>query len=183
MGQRIRPKGISPDFGHDKIGLEGPDNRGNHLLERVDIDLVVRPFGQGDIDVVPDPLSTTYLIHPSRSGIKCFPGLVERNDQGSVLLIKGILDAIAVMCVDIDNCHLQSALNSLRNGNGDVIDVAEPLGIIPTRVVKPSEGIKGHISLPVKDEPHPHIRRPRGHKGPLINTRHDGIILRSDAMG
>ncbi len=72
---------------------------------------------------------------------------MEGNDKDPRIHIKGILDAVSVMGIAIDKGDPLAPIDCIDDGNGNVIDVTESLGMVRHSMVKASVRIEGPIRI------------------------------------
>lgn len=77
---------------------------------------------------------------------------MEGDGHDAVREVEGLLDAVAVVDVDIDVQHPLVSLQELQDGEHDVVHVAEPRGFCLLGVVHPAAPVEGHVHVPLVDQ-------------------------------
>ena len=93
-----------------------------------------------------------------------------------------MLDAVAVVRVDVDVGHAQPVLAQSQDGQHGVVDVAEAGGAIRKRVVQPAGEVKRALDGAARDE----VRRgerARGHElRDLPQSPEDGVVAEAEPV-
>mmetsp|Transcript_7849 Transcript_7849/g.19970 ORF Transcript_7849/g.19970 Transcript_7849/m.19970 type:complete len:228 (+) Transcript_7849:888-1571(+) len=70
---------------------------------------------------------------------------MEGHRHDAVREIEGLLDAVAVVDVDVEVQHARVVLEQLQDGQHQVVEVAEPAGLCPLGVVQPAGPVDGRV--------------------------------------
>ena len=80
---------------------------------------------------------------------------MKRNHENPVVSVKSVLHPVSVMGVNIHEGHPQSLFEKLDHRDGNVIYIAEPLGMIPAGMMKPSDRVEGDLYFAARNLPRP----------------------------
>ncbi len=100
------------------------------------ISLVISSGGQRDIDAVAASIACADFILETCSREQCPASLVKRYCHHIVAVVKGVLDAVAVMDIDIEIKDTPACFGKNSAGKGIIIKITEPCGLIRAGVMK-----------------------------------------------
>jgi hypothetical protein len=137
IAERVVRRGVRPRDVHDEVGAEHLEHRGQRGLERPQVERVVDVRAQGDRG----------RLHRLRVP----PGLVvDRERMDARVSSEESTGTVAVVQVQIDHQHppAVAAGARLRDGDGDVVEDAEPLAAIGEGVVEAAPEVHPHAPRP-----------------------------------
>ncbi len=92
------------------------------------------------------------VLEPARAGEELVRlVLVERDGHDAVGGEEGLLDAVAVMHVNVDVQHARVDAQQLQDGEHNVVDVAEARRLGPLGVMQPAAPGYGDVGLVAAD--------------------------------
>jgi len=182
VGEGVGGHGVHPEHADHQVGLEGLDQGRDDLAEGVEKDLVVAHFFEGHVDVVAFAWPFADLGFEAGAGIEGLAALVQRDSKHPVVLIKSVLDPVAVVRVNVNVGEAQAPGQELAGRDHDVVDIAEAFGHGIAGVVVSAHGVEGEVALAVGDE----LGGAPGGPGPeQVHVEHsgkDGAVLAAQAV-
>jgi hypothetical protein len=154
-----------------------PDDRLEDALLAHVVDAVV----EGEVDGVVLPRARADVAERARPGEKVAE-LVKRDAHDAVRREEGLLDAVAVVDVDVDLEHARVVLEELEDAEDDVIDVAEAGGFRLLRVVQAARPVDRDVSLPVVEARRAVDRRARLRLAEAKEAVKDGAVRKLAAV-
>lgn len=101
----VTSEGICSTLENDRGGPERVDHSLHHRLEQVDVRLIVNTVLKGNVQGVMFPHSATNLVNVSSAGEEITIVLVKGDGHNSIGGIKGLLDTVSVMDVNVHIEH------------------------------------------------------------------------------
>ena len=120
--------------------------RNTHRLENAPVRLIRDPILEGYVDRVPRPLSPPPVLALACPGEE-LAVLVEGVGHDAVGRPERLLDAVAVVAVDIDVEHAGDGAEELEDAEDDVVNVAEARGFALLCVVEATGPVDGNVGL------------------------------------
>lgn len=105
-----------------------------YIFVDVDETVIVEPVQQWHINGVAFSFTLTHVLQIARAREEVtIP--VEADGHHAVRHVEGLLDAIAMMNVDVDVEHALVILQQLENGKDDVVSVTKSFSLLLFRMV------------------------------------------------
>ena len=128
---------------------------GHHGVERAQPARVGGAHRQRDVDDVPLGAGPTDVVRPARAGEERPRRLVQRDGQDPRVVPERVLDAVAVVHVDVDvGDALGALLQRPGDGDGEVVVDAEARRGLGHRVVQPAGEVDGVLVVAAPDRAH-----------------------------
>ena len=143
--QAIAAKRIGAALQYNATGTIALDARFDDRSEHVSVGVVVDAVAQGNVDRIVSTGVLTDFVHRSGARKKIVPVLVKRNGHDAIGEIEGLLNAVAVVNVDVDVENARVPFQEFENGDDDVVHVAESGRFVLLRVVKSARPIDGDV--------------------------------------
>lgn len=119
----------------------------------------------------------TDLVHVAGAGEKPIAVLVERHGHDAVGEVKRLLDAVAVVHVDVDVQHAGMVLEQLQYGDDDVVDVTEARGLELLGVVQAAGPVDGDVATVLVQLHRAVQRRARVHGAKVVQPLEHRTVL------
>jgi hypothetical protein len=154
----------------------------NDFFEGPHIDFVVRKGRKRKVDRIPLPHPFSDLIFISRTGEECISCLVEREGQDLVRTIKGPLNPISMVGVEINISDPLALLQEFQNSNGCIIDITKAGGARRICVMKPASDVEDNILFPTGNEITGLQGCPGHPERPIVDAPEDRIVSRAQPV-
>ena len=171
FGQWVGKVRVDAELGHHHVRPETLEERWDQPVESPKVDLVVGPGRKRQVDSIAFPCTAAGFFDLPRAGKQRPSILVKRDGQDPVGIVEGILDAVAVVNVDIDVRHPLALLEEPGDGDRGIVVDAEARGVVAPGVVETTAEAEGHLTLP----PHQQVgAAKRGADGLRVQVMHAG---------
>mmetsp|Transcript_21755 Transcript_21755/g.64501 ORF Transcript_21755/g.64501 Transcript_21755/m.64501 type:complete len:428 (+) Transcript_21755:163-1446(+) len=161
---------------HDSAGLVHLHDLPDHGLEDGGVRGVVDAVLERKVDRVVLPRVCSDVLDVARAG-KVLAKLVKGDGQHAVCRVKGLLDAVAVVDVNVNVEHAAVVLEQLEDGKHDVVRVAEARGLGLFRVVQPARPVNRNVRRALVELDGAADRAARAGLAKLVEALEDGAVL------
>ena len=181
MSKGIVPVRVPPYLDVDDVGpigfKQGRDNR----IKSVNIDIIISALEKGDVHIVAVSFPDAQLVFGAPPWIQGLSRFMKGYGQNAIVSVKGVLDAVAVMRVNVDVSYFSLILNDLCYGQGNIIYVAEAFGIVTARVMEPAMRIECDAGLVVHQKTCPFAGPPCCCQCIVIHARDNRVVRIADS--
>jgi len=149
--QPVRAEGVRAALQDNGGGAVVIDHGVDDALEQADVVLVVDAVAERDVEGVVFSGAAADVVEVTSTGEEVIlVVLVEGKGHDAVGGEEGLLDAVAVVHVDVDVEHARVVAQELQDREHDVVDVAEPARFRFLCVVQPTAPVYCDVALPGK---------------------------------
>jgi len=118
----------------------------DNALEEFEELVVLDASLERDVDRVEPALAFSALLQAAGAREEVLAELVEAEGEHTVRAVKGFLDAVAVMHVDVDVEDADEVSEQAEDADNDVVDVAEAVGLALLGVVQSTASVDCNVS-------------------------------------
>ena len=147
----VAAEGVGAALEHDGGGLVSGDHRLHDGFEKVDVVFVVDSIAEWDVEGVVFSGPAANVVPAAGSGEEVvFVVFVEGESHNPVGGEEGLLNAVAVVHVDVNVQHTWVVPEQLQNREHNVVDIAESRRFGFFSVVEPAGPVYRDVGLPVE---------------------------------
>ena len=161
---------------HDGVGLIELHHLGHDRLKDGVVDVVVDAVAERKVDGVVLALAGADVAQVAGAR-EVLAVLVERDGHDAIGGVEGLLDAVAVVHVDVDVEHALVVLEQLENGEHDVVDVAEAGRLALLGVMQTAAPVDGDVRRLLVELDGAGDRAARAYRAKLVEAVEDGTVL------
>ena len=142
MRERVVAVRVRAELQHHHVGRERTDGRRDHALEREPVLGIAGTGRERQVHREPGALTGTDIDEPPCAGEQVAAGLVHRDGEDVGALVERLLNAVAVVHVDVDVGDPQAGVlgGGASDGDRGVVVDAEAGGAVAVRVVQAAGG-------------------------------------------
>ena len=179
VGERVLVVGVDAELGADEVRCESFEEGDDRLSECPNVDVVAGVWREGEVHGEAFTFSRPYLGDGTGGREEIAAALVHRDGQDIPPAVEGLLNAVAVMGVDVDVGDLHAvaaAIQEMGDGDGGVVEDTESGGPVPVGVVQSARRVEGDARFLVDDEIGRVDGGPDDEGGGLVHAADDGIV-------
>lgn len=146
-GEGIFEMGVDAELGDKEVGAEAGDQGRHDLAEGPEVRIVGGVGREGDVDAVAGAVTAAALADEAGTGKEGAAVLVEGDGEHAAVVVEGVLDAVAVVNVDVDVGDAQPLAEQPLYGDGGVVEDAEAGGEVRAAVVEAAAVAEGDVAV------------------------------------
>jgi hypothetical protein len=127
-------------LGHDSL---------HYVLKQLVKGIIIHPRFQGDIQRISLAIILTILIEPTRTGKEILPILMKGNGHNPIRQIKGLLNPIPMMHINININNSRINQQQLKYSQHNVINIAKATSLALLSMMQSTTKVNGNVGLAI----------------------------------
>ncbi|EPY31834.1 histone deacetylase 1/2 [Strigomonas culicis] len=180
--EAVLREGVRAELQHHRVRREVRHHLRQRLREDGDVEEVVDAVPQAQVHRVVAAAPDADVGRGARAGEEALAELVQRQREDAVALAEGLVDAVAVVHVEVNVQHPLVALEQLDDAEDNVVHIAEAAALAALGVVHAAAPVHRDIDPAAVEQHGAHDGAARRRNGVLDDALHRRAVARVEDL-